>query len=147
MNILVKNSRTKITDQDEILQETFLFYKTVYAKRVCTEADLFDPLNKFQVPKLEDADNILLERQITYDELLFCLKIASNNTSPGFDGYTYEFFKIFWKDLGHFLLRAINRCFVKGELSESLRRGVITCLPKGSKDKQLKKKTGDQSHY
>ena len=51
MNSLVKNCRTKITDQDEILQERFLFYKTVYAKRVCTEADLFDPLNKFQVPK------------------------------------------------------------------------------------------------
>ena len=137
MNSLVKNSGIKISDQDEILQETFLFYKTLYTKRVYTEADLFDLLNKFQISKLEDADNILLERPFTYDELLFCLKKASNNTSPGFDGYTYKFLKFFWKDLGHFLLRAINRCFIKGELSESLRRGVITCLPKGSKDKQL----------
>ena len=57
MKSLVKNSGIKITDQDEILQE---FYKTLYAKRVCIEADLFDLLNKFQAPKLEDADNILL---------------------------------------------------------------------------------------
>ena len=32
-------------------------------------------------------------------------------------------------------MRAINGCFSKGELSESLKRGVITCLPKGNKDK------------
>ena len=39
MKSLVKNSGIKITGQDEILQE---FYKTLYAKRVCIEADLFD---------------------------------------------------------------------------------------------------------
>ena len=32
-------------------------------------------------------------------------------------------------------MRAINDCFYKGELSESLKHGVITCLPKGNKDK------------
>lgn len=37
--------------------------------------------------------------------------------------------------MGHFLLRAINACYNKGELTESLKRGVITCLPKGNKDK------------
>ncbi|MCG7879937.1 MAG: reverse transcriptase family protein [Candidatus Thiodiazotropha endolucinida] len=62
-----------------------------------------------------------------------------SNTSPGFDGFTYEFFKFFWNDIGQFLLRAINASYVKGELSESLRRGVITCLPKGNKDKQFLK--------
>ena len=67
--------------------------------------------------------------------MLYCLKKSSNNTSPGFDGFTYEFFKFFWRDVGHFLLRAINVCFSKGELSESLKRGVITCLPKGNKNR------------
>ena len=33
------------------------------------------------------------------------------------------------------LLRAINGCFSKGRLSESLKRGIITCSPKGNKDK------------
>lgn len=41
--------------------------------------------------------------------------------------------------MGHFLLRAINACYNKGELTESLKRGVITCLPKGNKDKLLLK--------
>ena len=82
-------------------------------------------------------DTLLMEIRgpITYSELLYCLKKTSNNTSPGFDGFTYEFFKFFWKDIGQFLLRAINDSFYEGELSESLKHGVITCLPKGNKDK------------
>ena len=99
----------------------------------------FSQLDSYQIPKLGDAENSLLEGPITYEELLFCLKKSANNTSPGFDGFTYEFFKFFWKDLGHFLVRAINVCFNQGKLTESLRRGVITCLPKGNKDKQYLK--------
>ena len=32
----------------------------------------------------------LLMGPITYSELLFCLKKTSNNSSPGFDGYTFN---------------------------------------------------------
>ena len=69
----------------------------------------------------------------------FLLKKSSNNTSPGSDGFTYEFFKFFWRDLGAYLLRAVNTCFQKGELTDSLNRGIITCIPKGNKDKLLLK--------
>ena len=79
------------------------------------------------------------EGPIKYEEILYCLKKSSNNTSPGCDGFTYEFFKFFWKDLGIYLLRAINTCFYKGELTDSLKRGIITCIPKGDKDKLLLK--------
>ena len=133
MNSLVKNSEIKITDQDEILQKHF-YSLILYPKRDCIGADLSDLLNEYQVPKLEDADNILLEGPITYDELLFYVKKASNNTSPGFDGYTYEFcnffffffFFFFWKDLCHFLLRAINRCFPK-EIARKSKMGRAGC--------------------
>ena len=68
----------------------------------------------------------------------FALKRA-NNTSSGFDGLTCEFFKLFWIHLGYFMLRAINAVYEKGELSESMKRGVITCILKGKKDKALLK--------
>ena len=99
-------------------------------------------LNEFNIPKVKESDKFKLEGHITYSEMLYCLKKSSNNTSPGFDGFTYEFFKFFWRDVGLFLLRAINGCFSKGELSESLNRGVITCLPKGNKDKLYLKNGG-----
>ena len=37
------------------------------------------------------------------------------------------------------MLRAINYGFINGELSNSQKQGVITCLPKGDKVKQLLK--------
>ena len=81
-----------------------------------------------------------LEGPKKYEEILYCLTKSSNNTSPGCDGFTYEFFKFFWKDFGIYLLRAINTCFYKGELTDSLKRGITTCIPKGNKDKLLLKK-------
>ena len=48
-------------------------------------------------------------------------------------------FKFFWIDLGYFMSRAINASYEKVELSESMKRGMITCIPKGNKDKELLK--------
>ena len=31
-----------------------------------------------------------------------------NNKSPGNDGYTSEFFKFFWNDIGKFLIRSLK---------------------------------------
>ena len=91
------------------------------------------------IPKLTEKEKILLEGPITYDEILFSLKKSSNDTSPGCAGFMYEFFKFFWRDLGAYLLSAVNTCFQKGELTDSLKRGIITCIPKGNKDKLLLK--------
>ena len=62
-----------------------------------------------------------------------------HNKSPGNSGFTVEFYKVFWKDIGYFLIRSLNRGFLKGELSITQKQGVITCIPKGDKDKLLLK--------
>jgi hypothetical protein len=67
--------------------------------------------------------------------MLTSLKKMSNNTSPGNDGFTVEFFKFFWKDIGFFLVNSINYAYNTGELSVTQKQGVITCIPKGNKDK------------
>ena len=141
MNSLRKENGNLITEQNEILNETMLYYKQLYSKRSTIDIDLNDLFIEYGIPKLSDIKKMTLEGPIKYEEILYCLKKSSNNTSPGCDGFTYEFFfKYFWKDLGIYLLRAINTCFYKGELTDSLTRGIITCIPKGNKDKLLSKK-------
>ena len=44
-------------------------------------------------------------------------------------------FKVFWKDIGQFVLRSLNYGYMKGELSISQKQGVITCIPKENKPK------------
>ena len=53
-----------------------------------------------------------------------------NNKSPGLDGFTVEFFKLFWVDIWGFILRSINYGYRNGSLSFTQKQGLITCLPK-----------------
>ena len=41
--------------------------------------------------------------------------------------------KCFWKQLGPFVVRALNKAFEDGELSTTQKEGIITCIPKGDK--------------
>ena len=59
------------------------------------------------------------------------------NKTPGIDGITCEFLKMFWGKLKFYVVHALNRCFEKKRLSISLRQCIIICLPKGTKDRSL----------
>ena len=61
-----------------------------------------------------------------------------NDKSPGSDGFTAEFFKMFWADLGHFIVRSINYGYINKEMSHVQKLGLITCIPKQAKPKQFK---------
>ena len=83
--------------------------------------------------KLSDAEAETIEGEITYAELAKALKNMKNEKSPGLDGYTVEFFKFFWIDIGVFVLRSINYGYRTGLLSVTQKQGIITCLPKPNK--------------
>ena len=57
-----------------------------------------------------------------------------NNKSPGNDGLTSEFFKLFIDKISVFLLAVYEEPFVKEELPPSLKQGTITLIPKPNKD-------------
>lgn len=76
-----------------------------------------------------------LEGLITYAELTDALKATANGKSPGIDGFSVEFLKFFWADIGVYVLRSINRAYQTATMSISHRRGVITCIPKSDKNR------------
>ena len=57
----------------------------------------------------------------------------NNNKNPGLDGFTVEFFKFFWVDIGQFTLRSLNFGYLTGSLSITQKQGIITCIPKPNK--------------
>ena len=71
-----------------------------------------------------------LEGEITLDEASVALKSMKNNKSPGSDGFTVEFFKFFWRQLGAFVVKSLNNGFRKGELSSTQKEGIIICHTK-----------------
>ena len=91
------------------------------------------------IPTLNQEDCEMIEGRITVAEAKVALSGMKNNKSPGSDGYTVEFFKFFFSDLGHFLVRSVNLGFTRQQLSVTQKQGIITCIPKDGKPKQLLK--------
>ncbi len=129
-----------IEDQNQILDEAKSFYKSLYAKRETTVDNNLNEEIPFQnIPKLSEDSKISLEGEITYTELTAAVKRLKNGKSPGSDGYTPEFFKFFWRDIGYFILRSLNYGYANGEMSVTQKVGIITCIPKGDKPRHYMK--------
>ena len=61
--------------------------------------------------QVTEEEMLEMEGPFTYEELTAALKTMSNNKNPGTDGFTAEFFKFFWKDLGKLILRSLNESY------------------------------------
>ena len=133
------NNNTVLTNQKEILDQIRTFYARLYENK---ENDLkdcnWDTLN-YQQNKLKLDDSLSLEGPLTITEIGTALKGMKHNKTPGIDGFPAEFYKMFWGKLKYFVLRALNYSFLKGNLPLSLRQTIISCLPKGNKQRDLLK--------
>ena len=58
-----------------------------------------------------------LEGFLTYSEISKTLKNTKTDKSPGLSGFSADFLKAFWKQLGFFVLRSINYGYSTGQLS------------------------------
>ena len=119
------------------MEETKHFYESLYDKREVEAVNLDDSI--LNPNKLTDIKRDQLEGLLTYKEAHAAFKQMKNNKSPGSDGFTTEFLKFFFIDIGQFLVRSINFGFEHGCLSVTQRQGVITCIPKEGKDKRFLK--------
>ena len=139
---LEKENKT-ITKQEDILEEVKSFYENLFnANESCNNINnnsniINDWLGEIDIPKLNQFESQRLEGPITLIEAGNTLKRMKNNKSPGSDGFTIEFFKCFWKQLGTFIVRSINTGYFKGQLSTTQRQGIIICIPKQNKPKHF----------
>ena len=125
-----------IVEQKEVLHHTGRFYSKLSENR---DGNLdFEELSKIlKNLKILQVNCPDLGTPITIEELGMVLKKCKHNKTPGMDGITSEFLKVFWIKLKYIITNAINFCFSKGLLSTTLRQCVITCIPKGNKDRSL----------
>ena len=135
VSFLEKGDGEIVSEQENILNEVQHFYENLYSFKNVQAFDL-DYLKNNAV-LLDHDSSVGLEGEISIREVKQALKNMKNNKSPGPDGFTAEFYKFFFPDIGIFLVRSINEGFDKGELSVTQYQGVITCIPKEGKPKQF----------
>ena len=92
--------------------------------------DLEDYMKDTKMIKLSDHEGKTLDGLLKYKEISDSLYNMKNDKSPGISGFPAEFFKVFWKQIGHFVLRSLNSGYNNGELSICQHQGVITCKRK-----------------
>ena len=66
--------------------------------------------------KITEEESNSIEGLLTYKEITDTLCKMKHYKSPGISGFTAEFFKVFWKQLGYVVLRSVNEGFENGEL-------------------------------
>uniref|UniRef100_A0A4W5KWL2 Reverse transcriptase domain-containing protein n=1 Tax=Hucho hucho TaxID=62062 RepID=A0A4W5KWL2_9TELE len=103
------------------------FYEDLYKAEPCDD-EMADILLQ-DLPQLMEEEKSRLDQPLTFDELTVAVQELSSGKVPGLDGLNAEFYKKFWSVIGKDLFSVLE-CRERGTLPVSLRRAVITLLPK-----------------
>ena len=127
-----------VTDPKKILHEIYNFYSNFCKQEPLSPSE--DVLNSFlnnpKILKLSDNDIRICDGKLTVDECYKSLQLFESNKSPGNDGLTVEFYRVFWHVLGSVMVDSLNYSYDYGELSNSQKEAIITLIEKKDKDKR-----------
>ena len=109
----------------EILDLQTEFYQKLYTKN---DSIKFRQTNSTAI-QLTQAQKLETEKEITVEEIRQAIFAQMPyNKSPGVDGITADFYKMFWSRLKEILHKLYNHCFKVGRMHTSARQGVITII-------------------
>ena len=139
----------EITDPKQIRSQMYTTFQEIYTAQpdLDTSPDaLFNFLSSDEDTKpLEELNKRQITRQLsnsmegllTVEELTKCLfNVMKGASSPGCDGFTVNYLRVFWEDMKHLTTDALNSSF-GNTLTTTLRKAVVKLLRKGTKDPTL----------
>ena len=131
---LTKETGEVITNQKDILEEQVSYYRHIYSQKT-ESTDIRESVQTFSegesYRKLDIEEANACEGKVTLSETTSALRNMKNDSAPGSDGLTIEFYKFFWGKIGDLVTNSFNESFDKEELSYTQRQGVITLIHKG----------------
>ena len=129
-----------INEQKSVENEIYKFYKKLFSNKddliQSQSIENFLGPSSQSMPKLSEHQKIKMEENLSLDELTKYLKKCKNNVAPGSSGFTFDFYKFFWSDIKHYIIRAVDYAFETNKLAKSQSLGLINIIPKGEKDKR-----------
>ena len=82
---------------------------------------------------LYPSKNLELDAVLTLQDLTKALFSMKKGKTPGSNGFSVEFFRAFWSELGPFLHRAFTESLSRGQAMLSHREGIVKLIPKQGK--------------
>lgn len=125
-----------IREQSKIIETQSRFYKELYKENNNTnnrsETYIQDFLGATEMPKISDNLKYECELPITEEEVGLAIKQLNNGSAPGSDGFTAEFYKVFWSRLKPMILESFQQSFELGHVSKSQQKGILSLIHKGN---------------
>ncbi|CAM2105878.1 unnamed protein product [Caretta caretta] len=125
---LLAEDGTPLTDPEEMCGRARDFYTSLFSPDP-TDPDACEVLWE-ELPTVSVGDRDRLELPLTLAEFSEALRRMPTNKSPGMDGLTVEFYRVFWDILGPDLVTVWAESLQSGVLPLSCRRAVLALLPK-----------------
>ena len=122
----------------EMLEECAVHFETRYkfvpSQSTSDSNNFFADLRSLSPEQREECDALL-----TSEELEATLKAIKNGSSPGPDGFTVGFYKIFWRDLKLLVTQVAEELFTNGSVPSLFKCSTTTLIPKKGKDRRFVK--------
>ena len=122
-------------DYAEILNLQFDFYNKLYSR---DDTVRFNLTNNSGVLIGSDQKQ-MCESEITVDELFDAMMTLKANVTPGCDGLSIKFYRIFWKTIAPTLTELYHFNITQKRLHRSARKAIVNLIPKKDKDDLLLK--------
>ncbi len=125
----ISSSKTRIS------QFVFNFYQKLYSSAFnnLVADSFFDNVTPF-IPQISEHNKSVCEKPLTMKELDDVISKSPVNKSPGPDGLPFEFYKVFWDHIKDLLFEALKECIDQGELTTTMKQGLIVLIQKPNKD-------------
>ena len=99
--------------------------------------DDFDRDNFFaNISQLSNEEMRKCETELSETELRASLYSMENGSSPGPDGFTAAFYKVFWDELKELISQLVGEMLENNMMPEQIKCSITTLIPKKGKDKQ-----------
>lgn len=126
------------SDKMKIYPEVQQFYQREFSQESNPQEINNDSILFQDLPSLSQSDSEKCEHTITQEEILDSIKSAKLNRAPGIDGLPIEFYKFFWDDIKFLLTKLIQNFQQTGALPASMKKIVLTPIPKQGDRTNLK---------
>ena len=119
-----------IYDQQGISDHVVNFYQHLFTSTNPNPSDIRSYLSSSNLATIPPDLSSTLDEEFSLVEMDRVVGKLNNNKSPGWDGLTNEFYKLFWVDIRLVLYQALTEGIASGSLSPSQRIGILTIIPK-----------------